>query len=260
VISSSPGTTDLRSGTRADAAIDVVSASPRTAAIELIARALVDMTEAAKLETLVRLGKRQLAGLFELAVANPPLELSDLVPADVPSRVEVIHEGKNSLLAFTRFQKRFCRPPGSDRSELWGYNQQRMGPLTGPGYFIAHHAKEGEPGGEQGGDPKGERKGELVIDYRRLPDGTVDDRPPAWPRPIPNSARLGRFVYHDMVDVLRRVAPSFTVGRAYRRGGAIDVWFGLVGRSPGGGSGSDSDSGSRIGRFATEDTSHELGR
>ncbi len=153
------------------------------------------------------LRRKQLAALFEAAADNPPLRLTDLVPADVPPMTEVIHEGKNSLGVFTRFQKRMCRPR-HDPSQLWGYNEQDLRAITGPGYFVAHQ----------------DERGQLVIDYRRLPPETA----PGWPPIIPNSARLSRFIYYLTVDVLRRVSDRVTIGRAYRNGRPMDAWFALV--------------------------------
>jgi len=175
-----------------------------------LAGALDDLADDQRIAAVTGLRRKQLADLFEAAAPNPPLRLTDLVPADVPPMTEVIHEGKNSLGVFTRFQKRMCRPR-HDPTELWGYNEQDLRAITGPGYFVAHH----------------DERGELVIDYRRLPP----DRAPGWPPIIPNSARLSRFIYHLTVDVLRRVSDRVTIGRAYRNGRPMDAWFALVRRS-----------------------------
>ena len=183
--------------------------APPFAPLEIAAR-LDAMSAAARLETVMRLGRKQLAPLFEAAAVNPPLRLHDMVPAETPALVEVIHEGKNSLPLFTRFQKRFCRPPAAmnGASELWGYNHQWYGAATGPGYFVCHHQDNGE----------------LAVDYYRLPP----DRPPGWPPIIPNSARLSRFIYYQMVDVIRRVSRHVVIGRAFRKGKPFDAWFALV--------------------------------
>jgi hypothetical protein len=177
-----------------------------------IAAQLDAMSAAARLETVTRLGRKQLAALFEAAAVNPPLRLEDMVPPETPPLVEVIHEGKNSLPLFTRFQKRFCRPPAAMNGahELWGYNHQWYGAATGPGYFVCHHQDDGE----------------LVVDYHRLPP----DRPPGWPPIIPNRARLSRFIYYQMADVIRRVSRHVVIGRAFRKGKPFDAWFALVRR------------------------------
>src|SRR3954471_5480986 len=121
-----------------------------------IARALDGVGIEARVKAIAELGKRDMAALFEAAADNPPATLDDFVPPGTPPLTEVIHEGKNSLGMFTRFQKRFCRP-SEGASELWGYNHQAMALFTGPGYFVAHH-----PAGA-----------ELIIDYTKAPGGKV---------------------------------------------------------------------------------------
>lgn len=174
-----------------------------------IARALDGLAVETRVQTVARLRRRELAALFEAAADNEPLRLTDLVPAEVPPMTEVIHEGKNSLGVFTRFQKRCVRPAGDQHpTELWGYNEQDLRLITGPGYFVVHH----------------DERGALVIDYRRLPP----TKPPGWPEIIPNSARLSRFIYNGTVDVMRRVSDGVSIGRAYRRDKPMDAWFALV--------------------------------
>src|SRR5207253_2824006 len=77
------------------------------------------------------------ARLYRAVADAPHVTLTDLVPPDAPPLREIIFEGKNSLPAFTLFQKRFCRP-STGRGELWGYNHQALAWLTGPGYFVVH--------------------------------------------------------------------------------------------------------------------------
>jgi hypothetical protein len=158
-------------------------------------------------EVILALGARRLAELFDACAKNPPLALRDLVPLEVPALTEVVHEGKNSLPVFSRFQKRFCRPNDASQ-ELWGYNEQTMRPVTGPGYFVVHHTDGGE----------------LAIDYRRLPP----DKPSSWPPIRSNSNRLARFVFEGNVDILRGLRPGVTLGRVFKAGKAQDTWFALV--------------------------------
>ncbi len=149
--------------------------------------------------------------LFEAAEGRA-VSIEQIVPAGRGELEEVIHEGQNTLPAFRKFQKRFCRPSSdqrqSDREVLWGYNHQTMAPFTGPGYFVAYEDED---------------SGEVWIDYRELPT----ERPDAWPKIVDNKARLGRFVYHGMVDRLRRVSQHCTIGRAYK-GKPMSAWFVLV--------------------------------
>jgi len=174
-----------------------------------VARVLDDVGEQVRLKAIADLGRAELARLFDAAADNEPIDLEHFVPPDVPPMTEVIHEGKNSLGLFTRFQKRFCRPASAiTPPELWGYNEQSMRLFTGPGYFVAHRSNEGG----------------VVVDYTRLPP----DKPEGWPPILPNSARLSRFIYNGTVDVMRKVSTHVSVGRAYRGGKAMDAWFVLA--------------------------------
>jgi hypothetical protein len=189
--------------------------SPQLAPADL-AGALDGLGEPERIDAVAHLRRRELAELYEASAGNPPLHLTDFIPASVGPRTEVIHEGKNSLPLFTRFQKRFCRPPASQADVLWGYNEQANRLFTGPGYFVAHHNE----------------RGELVIDYRSVPAARPEDLPDGWPAIIPNSARLSRFIYNGTVDVMRRVSQRVTIGRAERAGKPMDAWFALVRCTP----------------------------
>jgi hypothetical protein len=190
--------------------------SPTSVDRKEIARVLDEVGEPIRIQSMADLGRRELALLFEAAADNPPLTLDDFVPAGLPPMTEVIHEGKNSLGLFTRFQKRFARPAvATHPPELWGYNEQSMRVFTGPGYFVAVVPQE-----------KLAISGSVVIDYRRLPS----DKPANWPPIMPNSARLSRFIYNGTVDVMRRVSSHVTIGRAMRDNKPMDNWFVLVRR------------------------------
>jgi hypothetical protein len=181
-----------------------------------IARVLDEVGEPMRIQSVADLGRHELALLFDASADNEPLTLEHFVPAGVPPMTEVIHEGKNSLGLFTRFQKRFARPATpTNPPELWGYNEQSMRLFTGPGYFVAALPSE-----------KLGIEGSVVIDYRRLPA----DKPGSWPPIMPNSARLSRFIYNGTVDVMRRVSGHVTIGRAMRDNKPMDAWFVLVRR------------------------------
>lgn len=154
------------------------------------------------------LGRREQRILYEGVEAFKPLSLDDLVPIGVADFTTVRHFGKNTLPAFTHFEKRFCRPPhAADRpSELYGFNFQTMAPVTGPGYFVARAATD---------------RPEVLVDYCRLPD----DHPPGWPSIRSNEKGLARFVYGFMVDTLRGVSSHVTIGSAARRGKDLGSWF-----------------------------------
>ena len=148
-------------------------------------------------------GPRLQARLYAAVSGAPPVTLADFVPPDAPPLHEVIFHGKNSLPAFTLFQKRFCRP-SRGTGELWGYNHQALAWLTGPGYFVVHDDARG-----------------AAIDYREVPP----ERPPSWPEVKPNDRGLSRFVYRDMVDYIRRVSRDVFIGATHRNGEATGKLF-----------------------------------
>jgi hypothetical protein len=176
-----------------------------------VAHVLDDVNDQVRIETINELRRRDLAALFEAAADNEPLTLDHFVPEDVPPLTEVIHEGKNSLWAFSRFQKRFCRPPSSVAADqLWGYNEHDFRFFTGPGYFVASQVGN-----------------EVIIDYCRVPAG----KPESWPAILSTRARLSLFVYHGTNDLVRRVSRYVAVGRQRKGEKQKDAWFVLVRRA-----------------------------
>ena len=157
------------------------------------------------------LGAREQARLFDAAEGFRPVHLADFVAAGTTPLSEVIHHGRNSLPAFCFFEKRFCIPEAS-RDELWGYNEQALKALTGPGYFIARQASEIE----------------VVIDYCEVPPA----KPASWPKILPNNARLSRFIYYRTRDFMRGVSRHVTIGRATRDGKPLNNWFVLCRTDP----------------------------
>jgi hypothetical protein len=164
-----------------------------------IAAFLDGLTHAERVEAISALhGPGLQRRLYEAVKNCPRVTLGDLVPAATPPLTEVIYEGKNSLPAFTRFQKRFCRPPGAaGAEELWGYNHQTLAWLTGPGYFVVRDHARG-----------------AGIDYREVPA----EHPDGWPAIHGNDRGIPRLVYGDMVDYMRRVSRDVFIGSAYRNG------------------------------------------
>jgi hypothetical protein len=145
--------------------------------------------------------------LYEAADGFKKLTLEDYVPSDKEPLKEVIHHGKNTLAAFNHFQKRFCKPSDTAKTDtLYGYNHQQMAWATGPGYFAVKTA---------------EKDGEIDIDYR-LP---VPEKPSEWPEIVANHDKLGRFVYEGMVDVMRGISKHVSIGRAKKKGQFMDAWF-----------------------------------
>jgi hypothetical protein len=154
------------------------------------------------------------ATLWEAVKGFRPLTLDDLVPPGVGPHVEVIHHGMNTLPAWNHFQKRFARPMDPEpKDQLVGYNVQSLSAFTGPGYYVARPAADA---------------GEVDIDYTLVPR----DRPEAWPPVVPNSARLGRFVYDGLLDVMRGVSSAVSIGRARKNRVWMDAWFVLVRQDP----------------------------
>jgi hypothetical protein len=144
--------------------------------------------------------------LWELAAGAPRVTVDEVVPRDLPPLREVVYHGKNSLPAFTLFQKRFCRPsPDAGPDTLWGYNHTNIAWLVGPGYFV-YHPVEG---------------GVSAIDYREVPPA----HPPGWPEIKPNNRGASFFVYRDMVDHLRRVSRQVLIGSASRHGKDLGSYF-----------------------------------
>ncbi len=157
------------------------------------------------------LGRGAQRRLYSAVEAFREVRLEDLVPAGVGDMATVRHFGKNTLPAFTHFEKRFCRPSGSDErkpGQLYGFNFQSLAPLTGPGYFVASE------------DPN---RAEVRIDYTQVPEG----HPDGWPEIRPNDQGMSRFVYAYMIDTLRRVSEHVTIGSAARRGRDLGSWFAL---------------------------------
>jgi hypothetical protein len=177
--------------------------------IEGLAKALDAMAELERRDAARSMNARQQARLFDAARGFKKISIDDFVPKEKGSLSPVIHYGRNSLLLFTQFQKRFCRAPEdvSDH-ELWGYNEQTMKAFTGPGYFVAYNIDDGE----------------VNIDYTRVPPKGA----PGWPDVLPNSAKLSRFIYNGTQDRMRGVSKHVTIGRASRAGKDMDNWFVLV--------------------------------
>jgi hypothetical protein len=154
------------------------------------------------------------AALWEAAKGFRPVSLDDYVPPGTAPHVEVITHGMNTLPAHNHFQKRFCKPadPGAT-DQLVGFNFQSLAAFTGPGYYVAHPSSE---------------PGEVDIDYTMIPK----EKPQAWPPIVPNSQRMGRFVYYGMVDVMRGISSHVSIGRARKKSGWMDAWFVLVREDP----------------------------
>jgi hypothetical protein len=160
------------------------------------------------------LNPTQMKALFEGVEGGEALTLDAMVPTG-EALTEVIHHGKNTLPAFSHFQKRFCRPDGDEHpDQLWGYNHNggvQMA-VTGPGYFVATLTE----------------KGEVLIDYAKVPPR----KPESWPAIMGPTARAGSLVWAGMTDVLRKVSEHVTIGAAYKGGKAMGQYFALCREDP----------------------------
>jgi hypothetical protein len=168
------------------------------------------LSHAARLDEVMALQRNDQRALFQRVQGAHPLDLQHYVPASTPDLHEVIHWGRNTLPAFNFFQKRFCRPPAAQvqhQPVLWGYNEQTMKALTGPGYFHARPGDQDTP---------------VWIDYRGLPPA---GGAPGWPRPLNNRQRLSRVIYYGTVDRMRRVSEHVSIGAAFRGERALSAWF-----------------------------------
>jgi hypothetical protein len=186
--------------------------------IHRIAEVLDGLGHPGRVATIRGWGLHHQARLYEAAKGLKPLTLDDYVPLGTEPLTEVIHWGKNSLPAFTHFQKRFCRPKEGE-GELFGYNENGEKWAVGPGYFVIHAPKEGRPGVETG---------ELDIDYTMTPGA----KPDAWPPIKKNESGLGRVVYGGMVDVMRGISTHVSIGRAFRDGKFTENYFVLCREDP----------------------------
>jgi hypothetical protein len=174
-----------------------------------VARTLDSMSHAERVTAVRAVGRAEQRRLYEAVDGFRALRMTDAVPAATPDGATVRHYGKNTLPAFSHFEKRFSRPPGADPQQpdrLWGYNASPVAPLVGPGYFVLR--------------PDAVR-GELLVDYHLLPE----DKPAAWPAIRSNEGGLSRFVYGFMIDTLRGVSQHVTIGSAARRGKDLGSWF-----------------------------------
>jgi hypothetical protein len=187
-----------------------------------IAQALDAMDAQTRWSQFQSMGRSDMRELYARAEASAPLTLDDFVPHGVPSRVPVVHRGRNSLplpQSQRFFSKVMCRPEGQD-DRLFGFNDAPLGWMLGPGYYIAVPTA---------GESAWEARGSVVVDYFRVPDGPVA---PGWPRVRANWVGLQVLVYHRTRDFMRRVSSQVTIGAAYKAERKLDHYFILVREDP----------------------------
>jgi hypothetical protein len=181
---------------------------PNAADIHTLATALDSATEAERLAWLARLPRSQLGVLYDMAAGQARC-VEDMHAGEGEV---IIHQGINSAPSFRHFQKRVVLHAG----QVKGYNHQPFSWVVGAGSFVV--------------EPSSEVSGEVLFDYTGLPREGFSGFPPLKP----NTAGLSRFVYGDMIDVVRRVSAQVSIGKAYRHGEYAGFHFALCRRtSPG---------------------------
>ena len=164
------------------------------------------LSSSARLEQVLAVTGSNVRRLYEAVADAPRLTAEEFCPPALSEGKTLIYEGRNSLVAFTRFQKRFQRRG----HQIVGYNHQVMAPVTGPGYFVTNDGDE--------------FRRELLFDYTEAPPFC----PAGWPAYKPNNQGLSRLVYHAMKDYCRRVARGVIVGAAFKGGIAQNAYFTLT--------------------------------
>lgn len=178
-------------------------------ALSDIAIWLDEQTPETRLNETRSLNKSQQRTLFDRCKETSPLTL-DYFCGDLNQ--EVIHEGKNSLPAFTLFQKRFVR---LEDNRVIGYNHASTMGLIGPGYFVLK---------ETNGNSEWTEHGSVVVDYYEVLDSNTSI-PTSWPKIKGNHQGLQMFVYNNMHDFMRRVSKHVSIGSAFKKGNSIDSYF-----------------------------------
>jgi hypothetical protein len=169
-----------------------------------IADLLDGMSHDERVTAVRALGRDSQRRLWHAVNGFGELTLDDFVPRETPLLTPVRHYGRNTLLAFRLFEKRFYRL--GDGAAVAGANFQTHSWFTGPGYFVA---------------TLDEKRHEVLVDYRRLPT----EKPTGWPEIRANEGGISRFIYGFMVDTMRRVSTHVSIGSAARNGKDIASWF-----------------------------------
>jgi hypothetical protein len=168
--------------------------------------ALLDgLSPEARVHATLAMRAREQRALWHAAAGVYEITAEHLVPFGLPAETTVRHFGRNTMPAFSRFEKRFYRTAQGD---VFGANFQTMSPLTGPGYFRARARPE---------------QRELLLDGAR--DALPAHAPSGWPAIVPNERGFSRLVYGFLVDHLRRVSEHVTIGEPVRHGKPLGSWF-----------------------------------
>ncbi len=175
---------------------------PRAAVARIRAHieALTDADRVAECRAIAAAQQRR---LWELASTAPAGVDGQLIPAGEDAARFI---GRNSLRAFSHFEKRFARQD----ADVVGRNVHPLGWLIGPGYFLVEH---------------GANSGRLQFDYSRVPTAV----PAGWPSVSDNrSSMFARAVYGDLLDQVAWVTADVLIGAAFRRGKPLGSYFVLA--------------------------------
>ena len=164
------------------------------------------LSPAARLEQVLDIRGSAVGRLYEAVIDAPRMTTEEFCPPALTEGKTLIYEGRNSLPAFSRFQKRFQRRG----DQIVGYNHQNVMGIIGPGYFMTTDGDE--------------FRRELLFDYTQAPAFF----PTGWPAYKPNTYLLSRPVYYNMKDYCRRVARGVVVGMAFKEGNAMGAFFTLT--------------------------------
>jgi hypothetical protein len=183
---------------------DLLAGNPTLAALQTHMQPL---SAAQRVKQVQEMNGNQLSTLWRIASAGRPLTVAEVIPPTRPPFEPLIYKGKNSLPAFSLFEKHVYL---DDQGRAFGCNVQSFSPLTGPGYFAVV--------------PHPDRPDELIFDYSVLPDRA----PHGWPAIVSNSRALSYFVFHKLRDEMRQVSRSVLIGKATRNGRDMGQYFALV--------------------------------
>lgn len=176
-------------------------------------RKLLDESDThGRLHQVRSLPRKQHAKLYDVCKAARPVTREDFIPPEFADAV-VRHHGINTMPMFRTFEKPMYVTEGG---LIGGRNVQFWSWITGPGYFTV---TSGDGPGDEGG---------VYFDYTTLPDS----KPSAWPTIRSNRFMFSYFVYAYMNDFMRSVSEHVTIGKAYRNGKSLGMYFILVREDP----------------------------
>jgi hypothetical protein len=198
---------DMSTATATASATSLRELLRQDAGRDMIATFLNGLSPAERVEESLSPRGSEVAKLYRAVAGGTTVAVADFVPKNAPATETIIFEGRNSLPAFSRFQKRFARLKSS---QVVGYNHQMWGFATGPGFFVL------KPASDDADVP-----GELYFDYTTEPDAVPD----GWPAFKANDRGLSNLVYATMKDYMRKVATDVYVGEAYKRGKSEKQFF-----------------------------------